>query len=44
MEIVAALKALLEVFPAFEVEKNGLVWKKDNIVERGPEKLMLKIA
>ena len=44
MEIVAALKALLEIFPSFEVEKNGLIWKKDNIVERGPEKLMLKIA
>lgn len=43
MEIAAALKALLEKFPAFRVDKNGIVWKTDNIVERGPEKLMLKL-
>jgi cytochrome P450 len=43
MEISAALKALFEIFPNFRLEKNGVVWKNDNIIERGPEKLILKL-
>lgn len=44
MEIVAALKTFLEMFPNIEVERNGLTWKTDNIVERGPKKLILKLV
>jgi len=42
LEIGSALKVMLERFPEFDLQRDGLVWKTENIVERGLRKLIVK--